>query len=69
MADGEMISIDGKNYALDELTDEAKTQLGNIRAVEVELQRLEHQKAFAKTARNAYARALQEELAKVEPQQ
>ena len=69
MTDGQMISIDGKDYALDQLSDEAKAQLGNIQAVEAELKRLEHQKAFAQTARNAYARALQGELAKVEPQQ
>lgn len=69
MAEGQTIEIDGKPYSLDQLTDEAKAQLGNIQAVEAELQRLEHQKAFAQTARNAYARALQEELAKIEPQQ
>ena len=69
LADGQMISIDSKDYALDQLSEEAKAQLGNIRAVEAELQRLEHQKAFAQTARNAYARALQAELAKAEPQQ
>ncbi len=69
MAEGQKIEIDGKPYELDSLTDEAKNQLASIQAVEAELQRLEQQKAFAQTARNTYARALQEELAKIEPQQ
>lgn len=69
MADGQTISIDGKDYVVDALTDEAKAQLGNLRVVDMELQRLEQRKAIAQTARNAYARALQAELAKVEPQQ
>ncbi|MFG6585218.1 hypothetical protein [Sulfitobacter sp. 1A12779] len=69
MADGQTISIDGKDYVVDALSDEAKAQLGNLRVVDMELQRLEQRKAIAQTARNAYARALQAELAKVEPQQ
>lgn len=69
MADGQTISIDGKDYMVDALSDEAKAQLGNLRVVDMELQRLEQRKAIAQTARNAYARALQAELAKVEPQQ
>tara|TARA_R110002051_G_scaffold143950_2_gene216917 strand:+ start:801 stop:1010 length:210 start_codon:yes stop_codon:yes gene_type:complete len=69
MAEGQVINIDGKSYEIDQLTNEAKSQLGNIRAVDSEVQRLERQMAIAKTARNAYARALHEELAKVEPQQ
>jgi len=69
MAEGQTIDIDGKSYGLDKLSDEAKAQLGNIQAVDAELKRLQQQTAIAQTARNAYARALQEELAKVEPQQ
>jgi len=69
MANGQTIDIDGKSYEIDSLSGEAKSQLGNIRAVDAELQRLNQQKAIAQTARNAYARALQEELAKIEPQQ
>ncbi len=69
MANGQTIDIDGKSYEVDSLSDEAKSQLGNIRAVDAALMRLEQQKGIAQTARNAYARALPEELAKVEPQQ
>ncbi|MDF3351995.1 hypothetical protein HKX15_17775 [Sulfitobacter sp. KE37] len=68
MANGQTIDIDGKSYDVDSLSDEAKSQLGNIRAVDAELKRLEQKKGIARTARNAYARALQEELAKVGPQ-
>ncbi|MFG6573888.1 DUF6447 family protein [Sulfitobacter sp. 1A13353] len=69
MANVQTIDIDGKSYDVDSLSDEARSQLGNIQAVDLELKRLDQQKAIAQTARNAYARALQEELAKVEPQQ
>lgn len=69
MAEGQTIDIDGKSYEIDKLSDEAKSQLGNIRAVDAEIQRLDRQKAIAQTARNAYARALQEELVKLEPAQ
>lgn len=69
MANGRTIDIDGKSYELDQLSQEAKNQLGSIQAVDAELKRLEQQKAFAQTARNAYARALQEELATLEPAQ
>lgn len=69
MAQGQTIDIDGKTYEIDQLSDEAKAQLGNIQAVDAEIQRLEQRKAIAQTARNAYARALQEELAKLEPAQ
>ncbi len=69
MANGQTIDIDGKTYQIDNLSGEAKSQLGNVRAVDAELKRLQRQTAIAQTARNAYARALQEELAKVEPQQ
>jgi len=69
MTQGQTIDIDGKSYELDKLSGEAKAQLGNIQAVDAEIQRLKQRKAIAQTARNAYARALQEELAKLEPAQ
>ncbi|MEM5542950.1 DUF6447 family protein [Sulfitobacter sp. AS92] len=69
MAEGQTIDIDGKSYEIDKLSDAAKAQLGNIQVVDAEIQRLEQRKAIAQTARNAYARALQEELAKLVPAQ
>ncbi len=59
------ITIAGKEYALDDLSDKAKAQVVNLRVVNEEIQKLEQQLAIFKTARAAYARALQEELAQV----
>ncbi|MCB2080231.1 MAG: hypothetical protein KDE55_21360 [Novosphingobium sp.] len=56
MATSPTITIDGKDYALDALTDETKQLLGSIRAVDQEITRLRRQLAIAQTARAAYAR-------------
>lgn len=58
------ITIDGKSYALDALTDETKQLLGNVRAVDREIARLRQQLAIAQTARSAYARAVADALPK-----
>lgn len=62
MADTQTITIDGKEYALDSLSEAAKAQLTNLRAVDQEIARLQQQQAIAQTARNAYANALKAEL-------
>jgi hypothetical protein len=59
-----IITIDGIEYDLDTLSDEANGQLGNIQFVDAELQRLSAQIAVFQTARIAYARALSEALPK-----
>jgi len=64
MSDADKIAIDGKNYALKDLSDTAKAQLANLRLVDQEIARLQQQQAIAQTARNAYAKALQEQLPK-----
>lgn len=56
------ITIDNKNYDLDSLSNEAKTQLASIQFVDAELARLQAQAAALQTARIAYAKALQEAL-------
>ncbi|WP_019895282.1 DUF6447 family protein [Hydrogenovibrio halophilus] len=58
------ITIDGKEYAVDKFSDEAKNQLASLRATDQEIARLQTQTAIAQTARNAYARALAELLPK-----
>ena len=58
-----IIKIDGKDYELDTLSDEAKAQLTSIQFVDAELQRLNAQTAVLQTARMAYAKALNEALA------
>lgn len=57
------ITIDDKEYDEDQLSDEAKAQLVSIRVADQEIASLEQKMAIAKTARNAYAKALNEELA------
>lgn len=57
-----MVTIDGKEYDLDTLSDAAKSQLGNIQITDQEITRLQQRLAIAQTARQAYARALKGEL-------
>lgn len=59
------IKIDGKDYAVDDLTDEQKNQLQAIRFTDTEVQRLQALLAVAQTARASYAKALSESLANV----
>ena len=60
------ITIDGKDYDTDSLSDAAKAQLTSLQVTDQEIQRLNIQLAIAQTARNAYARALGELLPKTE---
>ena len=59
-----MITIDGKEYALDDLSKEARQQLANLNAVDAEIRYLQQQLAIAQTARMAYANALKAALPK-----
>lgn len=63
-SDTTKITIDGKEYGLDTLSEEAKNQLGSIQFVDSELVRLNAQVAVYQTARNAYSAALNELLPK-----
>ena len=56
------ITIDDKNYDLDSLSTEAKSQLQMIQICDQELGRIKAQLAIAQTARIAYSKALQEAL-------
>ena len=58
------VNIDDKEYKVDELSEDAKEQLGSMRAAERQMEFSKAQLAIATTARNAYALALKEELAK-----
>lgn len=64
MTDTQTITIDGKEYALDSLSEAAKAQMTNLRVVDQEISRLQQQLAIAQTARNAYANALKNDLPK-----
>lgn len=56
------VTINGTDYALDTLSEAARTQLGNVRVTDDEIARLERRLAIARTARNAYVNALVAEL-------
>lgn len=52
------LSINGKEYPIDSLSDQAKGEIVNLRFAEAEIQRLTAKLALAQTARNAYTQAL-----------
>lgn len=56
------ITIDNQEYIIADLSDQAKTQITNLRVTDAEIIRLQQQLAIAQTARTAYANALQKEL-------
>jgi len=56
------ITIDGKDYDLEALSDESKAQLVSLQFVDAELRRLQAQSAALQTARIAYSRALKQLL-------
>ena len=60
------ITIDGKEYAPDELSDNAKEQLASMKIADERIAQLQSELAIAQTARNAYAQALADELSKAE---
>ena len=56
------IKIDNKEYDLDTLSDECKTQQASIQFLEQELARLQAKAAAFQTAKNAYLQALKASL-------
>ena len=52
------ITINEKEYETDDMSDEAKTQLGSLQFVDNEIVREQMKTAALQTARNAYAKAL-----------
>ena len=62
--DKQKVSIDGTEYVLDDLSENAKAQLLNIQFVDAQIQQLNNEWAVADTARIGYTRALKSELEK-----
>ena len=62
MTQEQTLTIDGMNYPLSSLSEDAKAQLQMLQVTEQEIQRLQLQQAIAQTARNAYAQALKAAL-------
>jgi len=58
------INIDGKEYSLDDMSDNAKNQLASLQFVQSEIRRLESQLAVNKTAASLYSNSLKNELDK-----
>ena len=59
-----LVAIHNNDYDLETLPDSVKAQLTSLQVTDQEIQRLNIQLAIAQTARNAYAKALQEMLPK-----
>ena len=60
------LTIDGNEYHVADLSDNAKAQVTNLRVTDAEIEKLKQQLAIFQTARRAYANALSEELPKKE---
>lgn len=58
------VTIDGKEYESDTLSDAARNNLQNIQICEQKLAELKREQAIVQTARNAYAIALKNDLPK-----
>ena len=56
------VTIDGKDYEYDSLSDKAKANLKSLQYVQSELNRLSAQAAILKTAEKAYGEVLKSEL-------
>ncbi|MDA9813226.1 DUF6447 family protein [Planktomarina temperata] len=64
MTDVKTITIDDKEYVLEDLSEAARAQLVSLQITDQEIIRLQQQQKIAQTARNAYAQALSAELPK-----
>jgi hypothetical protein len=62
--DDEKILVDGRYFALNELSKEAKDQVNNLLVVDQKIANLQQELAILQTARNAYAVALATSLPK-----
>lgn len=62
--DQQTLTIDGTEYNVADLSDNARQQVANLRVTDAEIEKVKQQLAIYQTARTAYARALSEELPK-----
>ena len=56
------ITIDGKEYDLESLSEEARTHLLGVQICDEKVQQLQRELGIVQTARNTYANALRENL-------
>ena len=64
--DGASITMDDKEYKVEDMSDDAKTQLLNIQFVDRQIQQLQNEWAVSDTARLGYTAALKGELVKID---
>ena len=60
------LTIDGTEYNVADLSENAQNQVVNLRVTDAEIEKLKQQLAIYQTAPTAYARALGEQLPKTE---
>ena len=58
MTDAPKVTIDEKDYLIEDLSDDAKAQLGSLNIVDKKIADQQQEIAIMQTARNAYANAL-----------
>jgi hypothetical protein len=56
------VTIDGKEYETDDMSEDARRQLQNVVFCDRKLEELRNEAAVIQTARNTYARNLAEQL-------
>ena len=56
------LTVNGKEYALDTLSDNARSQLESLKFAEQKINQLQAEQAVTQTARNVYAQALAGQL-------
>ena len=64
MADEPKVTIDEKEYLIEDLSDDAKAQLGSLNVTDQKIANLQQEIGIMQTARNAYANALAAALPK-----
>lgn len=57
------VTIDGTEYETDDMSEDARRQLGNVATADRKLEELKNETAMVQTARNAYAQNLAKLLA------
>lgn len=57
------VTIDGKEYETDDMSEDARRQLGNVATCDRRLEELRNETAMIQTARNTYAQSLGKMLA------
>ena len=64
MIDEAKVTIDEKDYLIEDLSDDAKAQLGSLNVTDQKIANLQQEIGIMQTARNAYANALAAALPK-----